>query len=77
MSKSKFYMAAVILSLLMLTACADNTNTAEVSETSITAGTAISQTETIVTETSAPAVSESIVQSLINDAEPPANCHYR
>lgn len=64
-------MAAVILSLLMLTACADNTNTAEVSETSITAGTAISQTETIVTETSAPAAPESLVQSLINDAEPP------
>ena len=51
MSKSKFYIAAVILSLLMLTACADNRNTAEVSETSVTAETTTSQTETETTTT--------------------------
>ena len=71
MLKSKFYIAAAVLSLLMLTACADNTNTAEVTETSVTAETTASLTETTVTDTAAPEAPESIIQSLINNAEPP------
>ena len=70
MSKSKFYMTAAALFLLMLTACADNTNTAEVSETSVTAETTTSQTETETTTTTEEitAVTDENICSKISDS---------